>query len=83
MELLKEWFELMEYEVELISKDEIMVTDYGWIEEGEIVIKTIKEWCKYFIEIMEYKIKQDEGNNEMVELFTKDIKELKMLGNLN
>lgn len=81
MKLLTKWLKVMEYEVELITEDEIMVVDYIW-SNGDITIKTIKEWCEYFIEIMEYKIKQDEGYVEMVEQFTKEIQELKRLGGI-
>ena len=81
MKLLIKWLELMEYDVELITDDEIMVVDYIW-SDGDITIKTIREWCEYFIEIMEYKIDQDPEYTEMVQQFTKEIQELKILGNI-
>lgn len=81
MELLKKWLKVMEYQIELVTDDEIMVTDYIW-SNGEITIKSIREWCEYFIEIMEYKINQDPDDIEMVQQLTNEIQELKTLGNI-
>lgn len=81
MKLLIKWLKVMEYEVELVTEDEIMVVDYIW-SNGDITIKSIKEWCEYFIEIMEYKISQDPKYIEMVQQLTREIQELKILGNI-
>ena len=72
----------MEMEIQATTDEEIMVVDYGWCREGEIIVKSIKDWCKEFIEIMEYKINQDLYYEEMVEDLKKDIKQLKILGKI-
>lgn len=83
MKILKEWLTIMGFKIEEITDDEIMIIDYAWYSEGEIIIKSIKDWCIYFIEIMEYKINQDREYIEMVQCFTEEIEELKKLGNIN
>lgn len=82
MDILKQWFETMEYEIAEITENEAMIVDYAWEEEGDIIIKTIPDWCKEFIEIMNHKINQDIENTEVVAHFNIEIAELKKLGNI-
>ena len=72
MEILNQWFKNIEVEIVRTTNNTITVTEM-WEGEGEVT-KSVADWCKYFIEIMEHKIQQDK---DVANHFNSEINTLK------
>lgn len=75
--MVKEYTELMGYEVIEINKDTITVED----DRVEIT-NSMELWCEYIVEMLENKISQNEKDDGLVEMFSKDIDFLKIFGGI-
>lgn len=75
--MVKEYTELMGYEVIEINKDTITVED----DRVEIT-NSMELWCEHIVEMLENKISQNEKDDELVEMFSKDIDFLKIFGGI-
>ena len=76
MNILIEYFELMNYKILELTNTTIKLYDMDF---QEVIEKTISEATQDIIEMIESKIQQDYYNLEAKEQFTQEINQLKTL----
>lgn len=76
MNILIEYFELMNYKILELTNTTIKLYDMDY---QEVIEKTISEATQDIIEMIENKIQQDYYNQEAKEQFTQEVNQLKTL----